>query len=41
MGDFNVNLLNLESHLATDEFLSSLGAYFFNPHILKPNRITH
>ena len=40
MGDFNVNLLNSESHLATDEFLSNLGIYFFNPRILKPTRIT-
>ena len=41
MGDFNINLLNSESHPATDEFLSNLGTYFFNLHILKPTRITH
>ena len=37
MEDFNINLLNSESHPATDEFLSNLGTYFFNPHILKYN----
>jgi hypothetical protein len=41
MGDFNLILLNSESHSATEEFLSNLGSYIFNPHILKPIRITH
>lgn len=30
MGDFNLNLLNSDSHPATDEFLNNLGSYFFN-----------
>ena len=34
MGDFNLNLLNSDSHLPTDEFLNSLGTYFYSPHIL-------
>ena len=41
MGDFNVNLLNFESHPATEQFLNSLGTNFFHPHILKPTRITN
>ena len=41
MGDFNLNLLNADSHSGTDEFLNTLGSYFFNPHILQPTRITH
>ena len=31
MGDFNLNMLNSDSHLPTDEFLNSLGTYFYNP----------
>ena len=41
MGDFNFNLLNSDSHSGTEEFLNTLGSYFFNPHILQPTRITH
>ena len=41
MGVFNVNLLNFESHPATEQFLNSLGTNFFHPHILKPTRITN
>ena len=41
MGDFNLNLLNADSHPGTNEFLNTLGSYFFNPHILQPTRITH
>ena len=41
MGDFNLNLLNIDSHPGTDEFLNTMGSYLFNPHILKPTRITH
>ena len=40
MGDFNLNLLNFESHAGTDEFVNSMGSYFFHPHILQPTRIT-
>lgn len=42
MGDFNINLLNFESHPITEQFLNSLGTFFsFHPHILKPTRITN
>ena len=41
MGDFSLNLLNADSHPGTNEFLNTLGSYFFNPHILQPTRITH
>ena len=39
-GDFNLDLLKFESHLVTDDFLNTLGSYFFQPHILQPTRIT-
>ena len=40
MGDININLLNFESHTATEDLINSLGTYCFQPHILKPTRIT-
>ena len=40
MGDFNMNLLNIDSHQPTEEFLNTLGTYFFTPHILQPTWIT-
>ena len=40
MGDFNIDLLNSDSHLNTDEFLNILPLYLFNPHILQPTHIT-
>ena len=39
-GDFDLDLLKFESHLVTDDFLNTLGSYFFQPHILQPTRIT-
>jgi len=41
MGDFNINLLNYDSHLETENFVNSLGSQNFHPQILKPTRITH
>ena len=41
MGDFNINLLNTDSHAATEEFLDMITSYYFSPHILQPTRITH
>lgn len=32
MGDFNINLLNYESHKTTDEFVNGLGSFFFQRH---------
>ena len=40
MGDFNIDLLKLNSHSATDSFLNTLGSHFFQPYILQPTRIT-
>ena len=40
MGDFNINLLNTDSHVATEEFLDLITSCYFSPHILQPIRIT-
>ena len=40
MGDFNSNLLNTDSHVATEEFLDLITSCYFSPHILQPIRIT-
>ena len=40
IGDFNVNLLNYDSHSQTNEFLNTLSSYFFLPYILQPSRVT-
>ena len=40
LGDYNLNLLNLESHNPTGDFVNTLASYFFQPHIIKPTRIT-
>ena len=37
MGDFNINLLNFETHLPTDDFINTLGSYFFS----SSNSTTH
>ena len=39
LGDFNINLLNCDSHALTEEFIN-LSSYLFQPHILQPTRIT-
>ena len=39
MGDFNIDLK--ESNLYSDNFMNTLGSYFFQPHILQPTRITN
>ena len=41
MGDFNINLLNYDSHSETEDFVNTLGSYSFHPQILKPTRITY
>ena len=38
MGDFNINLLNSDSYLVTDEFLDILTQFYYTPHILQPTR---
>ena len=40
MGDFNINLLNFDSHANTELFVNTMGSYNFYPQILKPTRIT-
>ena len=40
LGDFNINLLNIDSHLATAEFLETMYAFSYLPLITKPTRVT-
>ena len=40
LGDFNLDLLKFESHPDTNNFLDTLGSFFFQPHILQSTRIT-
>ena len=40
-GDFNINLLNIDSDDYTSEFLNLLLSNFYQPHILQPTRITN
>lgn len=40
MGDFNITLLTFESHHPTDDFINTLGSYFFAPQISQPRRVT-
>ena len=41
MGDFNINLLNYDSHSETEDIVNTLGSHAFHPQILKPTRITY
>ena len=38
-GDFNINLLNIDSDEYTEKFLNLLLSNFFQPHILQPSKI--
>ena len=38
MGDFNVNLLNYESHNETNDFINTMVSHYLLPHILHPTR---
>ena len=40
MGDFNINLLNIDKHLPSSEFLENLFSYNFYPLINKPSRVS-
>ena len=40
MGDFNFDLLKTDSHADSENFLNTLGSFFFQPQILQPTRIT-
>jgi hypothetical protein len=41
MGDFNINLLDIERHIQSSECLDVLYSYSLFPLITKPTRITH
>ena len=40
MGDFNIDLLNYESHHLTEEYINTMNSLSFQPMITKPTRIT-
>ena len=40
MGDFNIDLLKIDSHSDSQNFINSLGSCFFQPQIFQPTRIT-
>ena len=40
MGDFNIDLLQYESHSSTDDFLNTMISNSFLPYILQPTRVT-
>ena len=40
MGDFNLNLLNYETHDDTNDFLNSMISYSLLPYIFHPTRVT-
>ena len=40
MGDFNIDLLQYESHSNTNDFLNSMISNSFLPYILQPTRVT-
>ena len=41
LGDFNINLLNFETHKPTEEFINTMCINFYEPHIIKPTIITY
>ena len=40
MGDFNINLLNYDSHSETNNFINLMVSHYLLPHILHSTRIT-
>ena len=40
MGDFNINLLNYDSHSETNDFINIMVSNHLLPHILHPTRVT-
>ena len=40
LGDFNIDLLNYESHHLTEEYINTMNSLSFQPMITKPKRIT-
>jgi len=41
LGDFNIDLMKIETHAESEQFINTLACYFFQPHILQPTRITN
>ena len=39
MGDFNINLLNYQSHSETNDFINLMVSHYLLPHILHPTRV--
>ena len=39
MGDFNINLLNIDKHLLSSEFIEMMFSFAYIPRIIKPTRI--
>ena len=39
MGDFNVDLLKINTHNDSNEFYNNLSSHFFTPYILEPTRL--
>ena len=40
LGDFKVDLLKIEKHQITSDFLTTMSSFCFQPQILQPTRIT-
>ena len=40
MGDFNLNLLNYESHSDTNDFINTMVSHYLLPYVLHPTRVT-
>ena len=40
MGDFNINLVNYDSHPETIDFINLMVSHYLLPHILQPTRVT-
>ena len=40
MGDYNINLLNVHTHIPTADFIDMMYSYSFFPLITKPTRVT-
>ena len=40
MGDFNIDLLRIDDHSDSENFINTLGSFCFQPQIIQPTRIT-
>ena len=40
MGDFNIDLIKLDTHHDSQNFMNVMSSYFFQPYIIQPTRIT-